>query len=209
MSENTGRLEEIKEETKMEEVKVEETKVEEVKAEPAAGTGLVITTVPTVSVKSSFSDYLVNMLIKGDNVKELLDKITFKVDDKLIAILKTILSKSPQSLNKIFDNINDILKDGLIDQKDVPRLIVLVSVLYKTEFRNIIKHFSLSTKEIVEFIKFLIKLTIDLEYIHVSNKSDTFELVETSGELLELVIPAEINEANCRSCWGNLFKCTK
>jgi hypothetical protein len=209
------KVEEVKVvETKVEEVKVVETKVEEVKVvetkvESKAETGLVITTTPILTVKPSFSEYLVNMLIKSDNVKELMDKITFKIDDKIIVILKTILSKTPESLNKILDNIKDVLKDGLIDQKDIPKLIVLVAVLYKTDFRNVIKNFSLSTKEIVEFIKFLIKLIIELEYIHVSNKSDTFELVDTSGELLELVIPAEINKENCNSCWGNLFTCTK
>lgn len=222
MSENTDRQEEIKvEETKVDEVKVEpivetvEVPKVEVVTEPGAGTGLNIVkevsdTLSTSTVKPSFSEYLINMLIKNDNIKELLDKISFKVDDKLIAILKTILSKSPESLNKITDNIKDILKDGSIDQKDIPKLLVLVTVLYKTEFRNIIKHFSLTTTEIVNFIKFLIKLVIELDFIHVSNKADTFELIEVSGELLELVIPAEeINTEKCRSCFGNLFTCTK
>ena len=65
---------------------------------------------------------------------------------------------------------------------------------------------TLTSKDIIEFIKSLIKLIIDLDYVNVQNKADTFELVEISGELLELVIPSqEINT----SCFSWLTKCFK
>ena len=155
----------------------------------------------------SLSDYLLKKLSTNEYTKELTDKLSFKINDQTINILKTILAKSPSGLNKVTENVKDILKDGTIDTKDIPKLLLLVTNLYKTDFQNIVNNLNLTSKDIIEFIKSLIKLIIDLDYVKVNNKPDTFELVDISGEILELVIPSQ--EVNTSSCFLWLTKCFK
>lgn len=159
------------------------------------------------------SNFLENMLVKNNNIKELLEKLTFKFDDKLLSILKNILAKSPDSLNRISVNIRDILKDGLINHKDIPKMFILVANLYKTEFNTIIKDLSLTSKQVIDFIKFLISLMIDLDYVKVNNKQEAFESIDNSSVLLELVIPSENINNNVtnvnNSCCAGFFNCKK
>ncbi len=175
-----------------EEVKTEEVKPEEVKTE--------------ILKKNVLSEYLSDLILSNDNIKEFLNKTTLKIDDKILSILRVILEKSPTSLDKITDNIKDILNDGVIDHKDIPKLLILVTNLYKTDFKQIILTMSLTSKEIVEFIKTLIKLIIDLDIVHTNNKNETFELIDVSSELLELVIPSQEISVNCSiGFFNNLF----
>ena len=196
---------------------MEENKKEIIEeTQSAVGTGLEIkekevishesvsTEVTTTEVKQKVSELLVSKFIKNDDIKEFLNKLTFKLDDKVLSILKLILDKSPDVLDKITDNIKDILKDGNIDQKDIPLLFKLVANLYKTDFKNIVSRMSLNTKEIVLFIKSLILLLIDLDIIKVSNKKETSEIIDVSAELLEFVIPVEEVNTNC--CFSLFWK---
>jgi hypothetical protein len=196
---------------------MEENKKEIIEeTQSAVGTGLEIkekevishesvsTEVTTTEVKQKVSELLVSKFIKNDDIKEFLNKLTFKLDDKVLSILKLILDKSPDVLDKITDNIKDILKDGNIDQKDIPLLFKLVANLYKTDFKNIVSRMSLNTKEIVLFIKSLILLLIDLDIIKVSNKKETSDIIDVSAELLEFVIPIEKENTNC--CFSLFWK---
>ncbi len=164
-----------------------------------------IKTTEVTVVKQKVSEVLVSKFIKNDDIKEFLNKLTFKLDDKVLSIIKLILDKSPDVLDKITDNIKDILKDGIIDQKDIPLLFKLVANLYKTDFKNIVIRMSLNSKEIVLFIKSLILLLIDLDIIKVSNKKETSEIIDVSAELLEFVIPVEKENTNC--CVSLFWKC--
>ncbi len=164
-----------------------------------------IKTTEVTVVKQKVSEVLVSKFIKNDDIKEFLNKLTFKLDDKVLSIIKLILDKSPDVLDKITDNIKDILKDGIIDQKDIPLLFKLVANLYKTDFKNIVIRMSLNSKEIVLFIKSLILLLIDLDINKVSNKKETSEIIDVSAELLEFVIPVEKENTNC--CVSLFWKC--
>ncbi len=185
---------------------IEETKV----VEEAAGTGLetkeIVTEVSEVSepVQSNkISDKLVSYLLKNENMTEFTDKLSFKIDDKVLSILKLILSKSPEILDKITDNVKVILKDGVIDKKDIPQFFKLVANLYKTDFKSYVTNLKLDTKEVVLFIKSLILLLIDLDFIKVENKSEVNEMIDISAELLEFVIPVE--EVNIQCCFWRFF----
>ena len=152
------------------------------------------------------SELLVNILVKNDDIKGFADKISIRVGSKTLEMLKSILSKSPESLDKIVKNVDDILKDGVIDHKDIPRIIILVSNLYKTDFRSVITAKRLSSSEIIEFIIFIVKLVIDLDYINVRNKVEIYEIIDASAGLLEMIIPpVEVNG----SLFGKCFPCFK
>jgi hypothetical protein len=155
---------------------------------------------------SLMSEMLVDILIKNDDIKGFADKISIRVGSKTLEMLKSILSKSPDSLDKIVKNLEDILRDGVIDHKDIPRMIILVTNLYKTDFKNVISAKKLSGGEIIEFIIFILKLVIDLDYISVNNKVEIYEIIDASAGLLEMIIPS--GEINC-GFWSKCFPCLK
>jgi hypothetical protein len=144
---------------------------------------------------SLMSEMLVDILVKNDDIKGFADKISIRVGSKTLEMLKSILSKSPESLDKIVKNLEDILKDGVIDHKDIPKMIILVSNLYKTDFKSVITAKKLTSEEIVSFIIFIVKLVIDLDFIGVKNKVEIYEVIDASAALLEMIIPSQ--EINC------------
>jgi hypothetical protein len=155
---------------------------------------------------SLMSEMLVDILIKNDDIKGFADKISIRVGSKTLEMLKSILSKSPESLDKIVKNVEDILKDGVIDHKDIPKMIILVTNLYKTDFKSVISAKKLTSSEVIEFIIFIVKLVIDLDYISVKNKLEIYEIIDASAGLLEMIIPS--GEINC-SLLSRCFPCLK
>jgi hypothetical protein len=137
------------------------------------------------------SQLLIDILVKNDDIKDFADRVTIKINNNALVILKKILSKAPEALDKVVGNLSDILSDGVIDHKDIPKMIILVSNLYKTDLKSIISSQALTTTEIVEFIQFVIKLVIDLDFVNVKDKVQIFEIIEASGALLEMVIPPQ------------------
>lgn len=142
------------------------------------------------------STLLVDILVSNDDIKGFADKISIRVGSKTLEMLQSILAKSPESLDKIVLNLQDILKDGLINNKDIPNMIVLVANLYKTDFKKVITAKKLTSEEIVQFITFIVKLIIDLDYIKVNDKVETYEIIDASSLLLEM-ITQDININNC------------
>jgi hypothetical protein len=141
------------------------------------------------------SKFLIDILVKNDDIKSFADKITLKVSNKTLEILKNILAKAPEALDKVVDNLKDILSDGVIDHKDIPKMIILVTNLYKTDLKNLVKSKGMTTTEVVEIIQFILKLVIDLDFVDVNDKVQMFEIIEASGALLEMVIPPQ--EVKC------------
>ena len=145
----------------------------------------------TFNKQALISELLIDILVKNDDIKDFADRITLKINNQALVILKKILSKAPEVLDKVVDNLTDILSDGVIDPKDIPKMIILVSNLYKTDLKSIIASRGLTNTEVVEFIQFVIKLVIDLGFVHVKDKVQIFEIVDASGALLEMVIPSQ------------------
>ena len=140
------------------------------------------------------STELVEILTKLFIDKEIVDvnvsdNLTFSVSPIVSTIVKRILEKSPQSLNKITVDIKNILEDGIIDHKDIPKFIFLVTNIYKTELNKLLTDISFTAKDTVEFIKFLIKIIIEFDLVIVNNKMNAFDMVDVSCNLLELVLP--------------------
>jgi hypothetical protein len=151
------------------------------------------------------SALLVDILVTNDDIKGFADKISIRVGSKTLEILQSILAKSPESLVKIVSNLQDILTDGLINHKDIPNMIILVSNLYKTDLKSVIAAKKLTSDEIIQFILFMVKLVIDLDFIRVENKVEMYKIIEASGALLEMIIPASsVSPFSCfRGCFSS------
>ncbi len=137
------------------------------------------------------------------NILNNIDNLSFKINNSSINIINIVINNTPATFDKLTNSIKDIISDGVIDHKDIPKILLLVSTLYKTDFKNLIKNMSLTSNDIIEFIKVLIKIFIELEIVHVKNKNDIYETIDASSELLELVIPSQ--EIKC-GCFNFLFK---
>ena len=185
--------EEVKAEETKSDIKVEEVKSEEVKVEEKKG--------PLDLVQ------LLSSKIIGKEMTEIITHFTFKVDEQVIKITKKVLEKSPESLNKIVSAVNDIMSDGVIDHKDMPRMLLLVTNLFKADLKKTLSDISFTSKDIIEFIKFLIKSVIEFDLVKVSDKKNAFEMIDVSGELLEIVLPEnqikveEVSKSFC-SCFN-------
>lgn len=150
------------------------------------------------------SALLVDILITNDDIKGFADKISIRVGSKTLEMLQSILAKSPESLDQIVTNLQDILKDGVINHKDVPNMIVLVANLYKTDFKSVIAAKKLTSDEIIQFIIFIVKLVIDLDFIKVDNKLEMYEIIDAASLLLEMIIPSpqDLKFNHCGGCFG-------
>lgn len=156
---------------------ISEIKIEKAETE---GTLVGVNQPVIINVQETLAKLILNRL-------EISDSFSFPVGEDILRILKIIIEKSPELLNKITANIKDILADGVIDYKDIPKILILVTNLYKTDLKTIAK--SLNNEKIVELLKCIIKIIIDLDVIPVTNKTEIFEMVELSGQLLALVLP--------------------
>ena len=149
-----------------------------------------------ISRPALMSQFLLDILVKNDNIKEFADKITLKVSNKTLEILKKILAKAPEALDKVVENVNDILSDGVIDHKDIPKMIILITNLYKTDLKGLIKSRGMTTTDVVYFIQFILKLVVDLKFVVVYNKVQIFEIIDASAALLEMILPTEEIKCN-------------
>ncbi len=163
---------------------------------------IVIAEVSEVKPKTAV-ELLGGLIVNSDEVKKLKEEAKIEVDETTLSILRLILDKSPASLDKITDLIKEVLSDGVLDYKDVPKLIMIVNTVYKTDIKGIAKDFTVTPANIINLIKFIIKLLIEKDVIKCENKQNVNELIEVSGQLLEMVVETETVKAgmtNCLSC---------
>lgn len=155
-------------------------------------------------IKPKTTVELISSLIgSSDEVKKLKEEAKIEIDETTLSILRLILDKSPASLDKITDLIKEVLSDGVLDYKDVPKLIMIVNTVYKTDIKTIAKDFTVTPANIINLIKFIIKLLIEKDVIKCENKENVNELIEVSAQLLEMVVETETVKAgvaNCLSC---------
>lgn len=150
-----------------------------------------------MSEQESLSSLLVKLLLVNDDIKEFSDKISVKLSSNTLLLLKTVLKKSPSSLDNVMKNINEILKDGKIDHKDIPNIVVLVTDFYLLDIKSVVKNQKVD--DIVDFIQFLMKVIVDLNYVKVRDKEETFFVIDSSSALLRMMI-----SVSTRKC---LFPC--
>jgi len=140
-----------------------------------------VNTLNIINVQEKLSKLIFNRITKS------VDSFSFPIGEDILKIIKVIIEKNPESLDKIKGNIKNIIADGVIDFKDIPSILILVTNLYKTDLKNIAK--SLTNEKIVELLKCIIKIIIDLDVIPVTNKTEIFTMIDLSGQLLAMVLP--------------------
>lgn len=88
--------------------------------------------VKTESLLESLSEQLFVDIVKKSLVNEdIKNKITIKLSDDVIKVINNIISLSPNTLTDIEKSSIEIIKDGKIDSKDIPSLIIIVQRIYQ------------------------------------------------------------------------------
>jgi len=145
----------------------------------------------------------------SDKLNELKIKLSFTIDDKVLELVKLIVDKSPESFKTISKTFSEIVADGKLDASDVPKLVLLVSILYKTELKQLFSDQKLKISNLLDLIKFLVHSVIELELVPVENKEKVMQVLDVSLSLLdsvlELPIPSVKEVGNfftkCFSCF--------
>ena len=111
-----------------------------------------------------------------------------------------LLIKDPNFIKNLETSVKNILKDGKIDQYDVPELVFLITDAY-----NSMQSVRLEYKDLPVLIKLIYNYMVDkLDLIPVDKRAEFERLVDSALRLVMLQ-PAVSRGVN--SCLGKLFSC--
>jgi len=132
---------------------------------------------------------LIKLVLENNYVKH---ETLIKLSANDCELINNIMASSPASLTDIETSIKEVIKDGEIDTKDVPRLIIIIQVLYRLIYS--IKNRKLDSKKRAEstanVFKFIIHLLILERKIVIEDEKrvdflkDVDILIDTCVELL-------------------------
>jgi hypothetical protein len=125
----------------------------------------------------------------------------YNLSPEQIEWIKNFLSLSPETLEVILTDINNIMKDNVIDLHDIPMIIKLITDVYHTEAKKM--NIS-NSKNLITFVKYTLNALIDIQYINLpaAKKSIITDIINISLDLLSLNL-----QNNNRTCCFSLSKC--
>jgi hypothetical protein len=137
----------------LEEPLVEKVVVEEPVVEPVVE--------KVVVVEPVVNDIIVNTLI--ELVKKSLDedkKLYIALTPEVISVINNIISLAPNTLTDIEKAILEVIKDGNIDSKDIPNLIIIVQKLYQVVYS--LKSMKLDYKKRADIAGSVLKYVVNI-----------------------------------------------
>ena len=153
----------------------------------------------------NLSTLIAQLLVNETQLNEL--KINLKLDPSFLDLLKKINELLPELLGDIDTSISEIVKDKVIDSKDVPRLIVLIKDVYKkfTDSKKLKVIDNITLEDSINFIKNLLLMLIELEHIKVNDKENVLLIIDLCVDLLTASI--DIKEGLVDKIKGLFKKC--
>ena len=126
---------------------------------------------------------LVNESLSSEEIK---NKLSIKLTSQDISFISKIISLTPDALNDVEKALNDIIKDGKIDSKDIPQFIVIIQRIYQ-----IIYNFKLDSKKCMEMtstiLKYIVHLLVLERKIKVNNEQQP-EFLKESDALIDACV---------------------
>lgn len=132
----------------------------------------------------NLTSLLADLLIDKSKLEKI--KIDLNLDGKFVELLKSINLLFPNLFTEMDESLKDIVSDKVIDSKDVPKLIVLIKNVYKkfNDSKEFKKINNISVGDSINFIKNLLLLLIELEYIKVDDKDSVVLIIDLCIDLL-------------------------
>jgi hypothetical protein len=158
---------------------------------------------PTPPLKINTIDMvfiLTELFADDEKMKTLLQ---LDIDSEGVDFIRILLEKSPEVLKDISKDINEILRDGILNTDDVPILVNLIKNVMNLNVKNIQKEL-LKIDKVLSFLKALLEILIIEGYIKVVNKEKVFNLIDVSFLLLSSTID---QDTNLLDCFKRYFKC--
>jgi hypothetical protein len=159
-------------------------------------------TVPLTKTVDTSGNEIVGLLIKllssEENVKGL--KANIKITDKSVDFIRLLLNNCPEVFKTIEKDINVIIADGVLDIKDLPSVILIIKDVLNLNLDSIksgVKYLTL--QDSIQFIKDLLLILIEEDYIKVKDKNTIEKLICACIELLSSTI-------NVNTTFVSLFK---
>lgn len=146
------------------------------------------------------------LIIFGElfSVKEKVDDlISLKINNEGIQLVKTIVDRYPLIFNSISSKINEILKDGILNIDDVPVLVNLIKEVINTDIKSL-KKILPSVEDVLLFLKTVLEILINKDYLEVENKEKVFKLLDVSFLLLSTSVDMK---EDFFTCVRKMLKC--
>ena len=147
--------------------------------------------VPLTKTVDTSGNEIVGLLIKllssEENVKNL--KANIKITDKSVEFIRLLLNNSPEVFKTIEKDINAVIVDGVLDIADLPSVILLVKDVLNLNLDSInsgVKN--LTVQDSIQFIKDLLLILIEEDYITINDKKTVEKLIDACIELLSSTI---------------------
>ena len=111
-----------------------------------------------------------------------------------------ILSADPKFISRLETSINNIMKDGKVDQYDVPEIVFIITDAY-----NQMSSLRLSSEDLPKLFKMIYSFIIDKLNLIPEDKKPEFERLVDSA--LKLVMMQPVVNQVVTSCFSRLFSC--
>jgi hypothetical protein len=111
-----------------------------------------------------------------------------------------ILSADPKFISRLETSINNIMKDGKVDQYDVPEIVFIITDAY-----NQMSTLRLSSEDLPKLFKMIYSFIIDKLNLIPEDKKPEFERLVDSA--LKLVMMQPVVNQVVTSCFAKIFPC--
>lgn len=151
---------------------------------------------------------LIDLVKKSLENEDIKNKISVSITPEVTSIINNIISLTPETLTDIEKAAVEIIKDGKIDSKDIPHLIIVIQRIY--QFIYSLKLSKLDTKKRADMtstlLKYLLRLLVLERKINIdeNNKAEFFAqtdaLIESCISLLSYS-----TSLKTKGCFKKLF----
>lgn len=151
---------------------------------------------------------LIDLVKKSLENEDIKNKISVSITPEVTSIINNIISLTPETLTDIEKAAVEIIKDGKIDSKDIPHLIIVIQRIY--QFIYSLKLSKLDTKKRADMtstlLKYLLRLLVLERKINIdeNKKAEFFAQTDT---LIESCISllSYSTSLKTKGCFKKLF----
>ena len=111
-----------------------------------------------------------------------------------------LLSADPKFISRLETSINNIMKDGKVDQYDVPEIVFIITDSY-----NQLSKFRLTSEDLPKLFKMIYSFIVDKLNLIPEDKKPEFERLVDSA--LKLVMMQPVVNQVVTSCFAKIFPC--
>lgn len=132
-------------------------------------------------IEQTFIDLVIKYL-ENENMKK---KIFIALTPEITSVIKNIISLSPDTLTDIEKDMISIIKDGKIDSKDVPNIIVIIQRIY--QFIYSLKDVKFDAKKRADITSTLLKYILHILVLERKIKIDEDKQTEFVIQMYYLI----------------------